>query len=401
MMSVPIGDTKLPTVALIGNPNTGKSTLFGVLVGIRQRVGNYPGVTIEKKTGRMEHAGQQYELIDLPGLYSLAPRSRDEVVAVDVLLGRMDDSSAPDAVVCIVDASNLQRNLYLVSQVLEVGLPTIMVVNMLDVATAQGIELDIERLKQQMPIPVVAIQANRQIGIGPLKEVLAKTVAEHRHRPLDLFPEPFQDEVARLDVLLRKTSNGDAEQEPLPRYLIERLLLDVNGYQEKTLSRGETAPLGEHLREARARLADAGCGVPSIETKVRYDWVSRMLDGALHRPTEYPTTLTDRIDHVLAHSVWGTLIFAALMMVVFQSIFIGAEPLMGVIESGVELSGNWVEFHMAEGALRSLLVGGVIGGVGGVLTFLPQIAILFLFIAILEDCGYMARAACLMDRLMA
>jgi len=400
-MSGPIENTTPLTVALIGNPNTGKSTLFGVLVGIRQHVGNYPGVTVEKKTGRMEHAGQQYELIDLPGLYSLAPRSRDEVVAVDVLLGRMEDCPSPDAVVCIVDASNLQRNLYLVSQVLEVGLPTILAVNMLDVAEAQGVKIDIKRLKQQMPIPVVAIQANRQVGIGQFKEVLADVVAEPRHEPLDLFPEPFRDEVTRLATLLEERSSGADGQDSLPRYLVERLLLDVNGYQEKMLLRGPATPLGEQLEAARARLADADCGVPSIETKVRYGWVEQMLDGAVSRPSQYPTTSTDRIDRVLVHSVWGTLIFAALMLIVFQSIFVGAEPLMDVIESCVEICGNWLESRMAEGALRSLLVGGVIGGVGGVLAFLPQIAILFLFIAILEDCGYMARAACLMDRLMA
>ncbi|MEE8451522.1 MAG: ferrous iron transport protein B [Thermoguttaceae bacterium] len=399
-MPVPIDETTPLTVALIGNPNTGKSTLFGVLVGIRQRVGNYPGVTVEKKTGQMEHASRLYEVIDLPGLYSLAPRSRDEVVAVDVLLGRMEDSAAPDAIVCIVDASNLQRNLYLVSQVLEIGLPTVLAVNMIDVAERQGVEIDLERLKQQMPIPVVAIQANRQIGIEQFKEVLAEAVTEHRREPLDLFPEPFQDEVTRLAALLEERSSGADGQDSLPRYLVERLLLDVNGYQEKMLSRGRATSLGEQLREARDRLADADCGVPSIETKVRYGWVKQMLDGAVDRPSHYPTTSTDRIDRVLAHSVWGTLLFAALMMIVFQSIFVGAEPLMGVIDSFIGICGNWLESRMAEGALRSLLVGGVIGGVGGVLVFLPQIAILFLFIAILEDCGYMARAACLMDRLM-
>ena len=167
-------ETRTVTVALIGNPNTGKSTLFTGLVGVRQHVGNYPGVTVEKKTGRMEYAGRQFELIDLPGLYSLAPRSRDEMVAVDLLLGRRRDMPQVDAVLCIVDASNLQRNLYLVSQVLELGLPTVVAVNMLDVAEDHGIRLDLARLEQQLGVPVAPVQANRRIGLSRLKALLAE-----------------------------------------------------------------------------------------------------------------------------------------------------------------------------------------------------------------------------------
>ena len=152
------------TVALIGNPNTGKSTLFGALVGIHQHVGNYPGVTVEKKTGHVEHSGRRFEMIDLPGLYSLAPRSPDEMVTVDLLLGRRKDSAPVDAVVCVVDASNLQRNLYLMSQVLELGLPTVVALNMVDVAESHDIAVDVEHLQQRLGIPVVSIQANRRRG---------------------------------------------------------------------------------------------------------------------------------------------------------------------------------------------------------------------------------------------
>ena len=154
------------TVALIGNPNTGKSTLFSALAGIHQHVGNYPGVTVEKKTGPMEFAGMHYELIDLPGLYSLAPRSRDEMVAVDLLLGRQKDYPPVDAVICIVDAANLARNLYLVSQVLELGLPTVLAVNMLDVVSARGVDLDLPRLEQQLGMPVVGRSGESPHGHG-------------------------------------------------------------------------------------------------------------------------------------------------------------------------------------------------------------------------------------------
>ena len=166
------------TIALIGNPNTGKSTLFSGLVGVHQHVGNYPGVTVEKKTGQMDLDGRRVEVVDLPGLYSLAAWARDEMVVVDLLLGRRKDVAAVDAVVCLVDAGNLERNLYLVSQVLELGLPTVLAVNMLDVAENRGIHIDLDRLERHLGIPVVAIQANRRIGLPKLKAVLAEVLAE-------------------------------------------------------------------------------------------------------------------------------------------------------------------------------------------------------------------------------
>ncbi len=397
-MSPPPEQTTL-TVALVGNPNTGKSTLFGVLVGVHQHVGNYPGVTVEKKTGRMEDAGRRYELVDLPGLYSLAPRSRDEMIAVDILLGRVKDCPPVDAVICIVDAGNLQRNLYLVSQVLELGLPTVVAVNMLDVAKKHGITVDLERLERQLGTPVVAIQANRQIGIARLKALLAETVTSKSREGETPFPEPFEDEVTRLEAFLAEHWGND--RRPLPRYLLRRLLLDVNGYLEGVLFPQRDATLRGRLEAARARLGETDYAVPAVETAARYDWASRVLDGVITQPSQYKTTTSDRIDRLLTHRIWGTLIFALLMVVVFQSVFVWAEPVMGLIDTATEAVGGWVEARMATGALQSLLVDGVIGGVGAILIFLPQILILFLFIAVLEDCGYMARAAFLMDRMMA
>jgi len=405
-MSIPTEQTAL-TVALIGNPNTGKSTLFGALVGVHQHVGNYPGVTVEKKTGRMRHGQHRYELVDLPGLYSLAPRSRDEVVAVDLLLGRYQDWRPVDAVVCIVDAANLQRNLYLVSQVLEFGLPTVVAVNMLDVAENHGISVDVEQFAAQLPVPVVAIQANRRVGIERLQAALAEAVdgreqrAESSSKEEAQFPEAFEDEVTRLHPLLTEAAAKNAAGKPLPRFLVRRLLLDADGYLcEALLSRAAAADVRAELRTARTRLSEAGCAVPGVETAARYGWARDVLQGVVTHPRRYVTTVSDRIDRVLTHRIWGTLIFALLMTGVFQAVFKGAEPLMWMIEQVTELTGGWVEAQMAEGALQSLLVDGVIAGVGGVVAFLPQILILFLFIAILEDCGYMARAAFLMDKMM-
>jgi ferrous iron transport protein B len=389
------------TVALIGNPNTGKSTLFSGLVGVRQHVGNYPGVTVEKKTGRMQLAGRQFELIDLPGLYSMAPRSRDEMVAVDLLLGRRDDVAPVDAVLCIVDASNLQRNLYLVSQVLELGLPTVLAVNMLDVAVNHGIRIDLKLLEQRLGMPVVAVQANRRKGFGRLKTALTAALtagAGRRKRDETPLPAAFEAEVTALEAELAAAPAADAR--PLPRCLVRRLLLDVNGYLQGTLLQESQEYWTPRLEAARAHLAAAGCPVPEVETFARYDWAHDVLEGAMIEPRRYKVTATDRIDRVLTHGFWGMLVFAAVMLVVFQSVFVGARPAMQWLQDATAAAGGFVESHMADGVLRSLLVGGVLGGAGAVLAFLPQILVLFGFLAVLEDCGYMARGAYLMDRVM-
>ena len=387
-------------VALVGNPNTGKSTLFSVLVGVHQHVGNYPGVTVEKKTGRFECIGRQYELIDLPGLYSLAPRSRDEMVSVEVLLGS-EQEPPPDAVVCVLDATNLQRNLYLVSQVLELGLPTLLAVNMLDVAKQRGIAIDIRRLQRQLGAPVVAVQANRKIGLCELKAALAEvSAAPAAVRPQ--FPAVFEQELAELEVVVAGDgARSRTRRQDLSPFLLRRLLLDTSGYLQEALFPADGERVARWLEIARTRLADRECPIPQIETTIRYEWARRMLEGVVAEPARYPVTATDRVDRVLTHRLWGTLVFAAVMVVVFQAVFVWARPLMEWISAGCKALGGGIESEMAPGALRSLLVDGVIGGVGSVLSFLPQILVLFAFIGVLEDCGYMARAAFLMDRLMA
>ncbi len=400
MASAP--STSVRTVALIGNPNTGKSTLFSALAGVRQRVGNYPGVTVEKKVGHFSHAGVKFALIDLPGTYSLAPRSPDEMVAVDVLLGRRDDIAPPDAVICIVDASNLERNLYLVSQALELGLPTILALNMLDVAAERGIRIDTAELERRLGVPVVGLEAHRRRGLEQLREALGR-LGEHKPRAdASPFPDAFRAEVARLQSFAGglPRSNGHAAQ-PLPRYLAERLLLDTSGYLEQALFGAEPPfELKNELAAARGRLATAGAPAPAVEAMSRYAWVARTLEGVVAKPAERPRTFTDRIDRVLTHKWWGSLVFVLAMGVVFSSIFWAADPLMGWIDEGIGALGEFVAARVPEGPVQSLLVSGVIGGVGGVVIFLPQILILFFFIGLLEDCGYMARAAYLMDKVM-
>ncbi len=389
--------TKTLTVALIGNPNTGKSTLFSALAGVRQRVGNYPGVTVEKKLGKTEFHGREFTIVDLPGTYSLAPRSPDEMVAVDVLLGRQSDVPAIDVVLCIVDASNLERNLYLVSQVLELGLPTVLALNMVDVAETKGISLDLNRLAERLPIAVVPVQAHRGIGLAALKEAISKAAKQPARQAASPFPEAFSAEVEALAA--RANSNGHAK---LPRYLVERLLLDTSGYLAESGLPGIGPELVQELPAARSRLAAAGLPVPGVEAMARYQWAAGVLEGVVTRPRERRMTISDRVDRVLTHRALGTLVFVIVMLLMFQAVFYVADVSGAnwLLDQVLGRASDAVRSITPEGAFQSLLVNGVIGGVGGVLVFLPQIFTLFLFIAVLEDCGYMARAAYLMDKLM-
>jgi ferrous iron transport protein B len=392
---------RILTVALIGNPNTGKSTLFTALAGVRQRVGNYPGVTVEKKIGQAEIAGRRFALVDLPGTYSLAPRSPDEMLAVDVLLGRRDDVPAPDTVLCIVDASNLERNLYLVSQVLELGLPTVVALNMIDIAADRGIKIDSAKLAERLGVPVIDLQANRRRGIETLKMALADAVRRPPRKPESPLPAAFCSEVAELERTLVDGHENCAvnRQSRWPRWLIERLLLDTSGYLDDLAASGD-GKLRAELQSARARLLAAGHPVPAVEALARYEWIGCILHGVVERPAGRSQTASDKLDRILTNRIWGTLVFALVMLVVFSSIFVAARPIMDVIDGGMKWLADRVEAAMPKGALESLLSKGVIGGAGSVIVFLPQILILFGFIGILEDCGYMARAAYLMDRLM-
>jgi ferrous iron transport protein B len=402
-------ETSTAAIALIGNPNTGKSTLFAALSGVRQRTGNYPGVTVERKEGQLQLGDEAVTLIDLPGTYSLAPRSPDEMIAVDVLLGRQAGAPVPDIVLCIVDASNLERNLYLVNQVLELGRPTVVALNMIDLAESKGLRLDVARLERQLGLPVIPIQAHRKQGLERLLGVLQSACqAARKSRSVGAvgaatvagraspFPESFQREVAALSQIV--AAAGESAQ--LPRYLIERLLLDTTGYLAKASLPGVTPQLLAAIPPARQRLADSGLAVPGVEAIARYGWVAEVLTDVVTRPAQRPVSFGDKLDRVLTHRVAGTIIFVLLMTLMFQSVYWVAEPaklLLDWLKGGLS---EWVENTIAPGPLQSLLVNGVIEGVGGVLVFLPQIFTLFFFIAILEDCGYMARAAYLMDRLM-
>lgn len=390
---MPAVATRPRTIAVLGNPNTGKSTLFTALTGVHSRIGNYPGVTVEKKTGRFTHRSVAVNLVDLPGTYSLSPRSLDEMVSVDVLLGRQPDVGPIDAVLCIVDASNLERNLYVVSQVLDLGLPVVLVLNMWDVAIDRGLTIDVAELSRRLGIPVISCEAHRRKAIEDVRTALIET--ETQSAVPRVMPDVFYTEAKQLGQTLRAMGEADS-----PRPLVERLLLDKDGQIEHSLEEKYPGRVSSLLTEIRERLKAAGCRIPTIEAKARYAWAKQLLHGVVTAPTTRRVTASDRLDQFFTHKVWGLVAFVVIMLIIFQAISTGAAPLMYLCEAAHVWLGEQVGSRLEPGPLRSLIVDGVIAGVGGVLIFLPQIVLLFLFIAVLEDCGYMARAAFVMDKLM-
>ena len=382
-------------VLLIGNPNVGKTTLFNALTGMRQRVGNYAGVTVETRTGTARAGGRTLSITDVPGTYSLSPKSPDEMLAVDLLLGRGARHEQPDVILCIVDASNLERNLYLTTQVMELGVPVVLVANMTDVAARGGATIDYNLLGERLGVTVVPTRADGNEGLDRVKDAVLAAAGSYSPPKLPEFPAPFGAERERLRLWLGDQGAGD-----VPPFLIERALLDLGGQVENELAGEVGASIREELSAARTRLTAAGQPPMLIESRARYGWIGEATRGVVRRPDERRIDVSDRIDKVVLHRFWGVAIFLAVMAVIFQTIYAGAAPLMDAIDWSFATLGELVGAAMPEGALRSLLTDGLVAGVGAVLIFLPQIMILFGFIAVLEDCGYMARAAFLMDKLM-
>lgn len=386
-------------LALIGNPNTGKTTLFNALTGGWARTGNYPGVTVDKRVGTLRDTDDvDVRVLDLPGTYSLAARSPDEMVAVDVLLGRRDDTPRPGAVIVVVDATNLERNLYLVTQVMELGLPTIVALNMNDTARRRGIAVDAATLATDLGVPVVSTVGHRGDGVPELRARALAALGSGAPPTPWIWPDAMVAAESRLAEALARLEVADIA--PVER---RRALLDVDGEFEHRLIRRAGEPGRQALREARGVLEAAGASAAGLESSVRYGYIGGIVGRSLERAIDPPATYSDRIDRVLTDRVVGTIVLVVVMTTMFMSIFAWATPLMDFID-GTLVGGlaSWAEgwTFLGDGALRSLVLDGIIAGVGAVLVFVPQIVILFGFIALLEGCGYMSRAAFLMDRLM-
>lgn len=384
-------------VALMGNPNTGKSSLFSALTGTRQKVANFPGVTVEAKIGTARFENTEVTVIDLPGTYSLAARSPDERVATEALLGRIEGTPRPDGVVIVLDASSLDRNLYLGTQVLEFGLPAVIALTMMDVAESRGITVDPEKLSQALGVPVVPVNAPKGRGIDELKATLHRAM-HHPGKVLELdYPEDFKRGVDTLHEHVCDLGVTLGFKPARPEAL--RLMVDGAGPFFDECERAGGEDFVHTFHEIRDKAA-GGRSLSMVEAQARYGAIGEWMKEVKQTETREGHTKTDIVDNILTHKLWGSLVFIVLMGLVFQSIYAWAGPLMDGIEGGFGALGDLVGPLLPEGVLRSLVVDGVIAGVGGVLVFLPQILILFLFIAVLEDLGYMARAAFLMDKLM-
>lgn len=394
--------TSTRRIALVGNPNTGKTTLFNALTGLRQKVGNYSGVTVEKKVGFFQAGEHQIELIDLPGTYSLAARSMDELVVTDLLLGKQLGEAKPELILVIVDASNIQRNFYLLSQLLELNMPVIVALNMLDVAESKGITINPDDISQKLGVPVFPIVASKKKGIIEVKKAVNDALANPL--PLPNNTPNFGDDVSKAVDNVREyiESNGPQHADYLPLLDAEifRAIMDDGGSAEQRFHNWFGDDCISYIKEIRQQLAGQ-LPIASLEAKTRYDWINKLLLGSVIRNQTQTHTFSDKLDSILIHKVYGMLTFVLIMALVFQSIYSWAGPLMDLIDGFFGMLGEAAASVIPEGALQSLVVDGVIAGVGGVVIFLPQICILFLFIAILEDCGYMPRAAFLMDRILA
>jgi ferrous iron transport protein B len=386
--------TQVNTIALLGNPNSGKTTLFNALTGLHHKVGNYPGVTVEKKEGRCTlPGGHDARVLDLPGTYSLHATAPDEQITADTLLGRL--GRAPDVVACVVDATNLERNLYLVTQVMDCRLPTVVVLTMTDLAEAQRTFIDTRVLSEALGIPVVPVVAHEGKGIDNVLEALATLPPVRHNGDHRNLPDPLQRALSQITEVLHTEFHLSPSA---ASYEANALILNP----EAALAHldGNTAKLRHLVTSAHERLTFLGIDPASSVVEARYEWIRGICSAAVRSTGRSDSTLTDRIDRFVTHKVWGLLLFIGVMAIVFQSIFRWAALPMAWIGDGFDVLGRALTSVMPAGEIRSLIIDGALAGVAGVVTFLPQIAFLFFFLGLLEDSGYMARAAFIMDKLM-
>jgi ferrous iron transport protein B len=383
------------TIALAGNPNSGKTTIFNNLVGAREHVGNWPGVTVEKKFGAIKHQGREIEVVDLPGTYSLTAFSMEEIIARDFIV-----EEKPDVVINIVDASNLERNLYLMVQLRELGAKVIVALNMSDIAERRGIKIDAARLGKLLGVAVVPTVGNKNEGTDRLlEEVLAIADGTKKFTEAPIrYGKELEDHLGELEAIANK------DDELVDKYGAKWLIIKALEKDSVVIDKLSALPIWPQMQKTLAKVEDHLRDVyddeaDSIIADARYGFISGAVRDSVRRPREDRLTTSDKIDGVVTNRFLGLPIFLFAMWLVFKLTFAIGEIPMGWLEAFFAFLAGLFD-PLADSALKSLLVDGVIGGVGGVLGFFPLIFMLFIAIAILEDSGYMARAAFIMDRVM-
>ena len=377
------------TIALAGNPNAGKTTLFNALTGSHQSVGNWPGVTVEKKEGTARYSGHEIRVVDLPGVYSLTAYSPDEVISRNFII-----SEAPDVVVNIVDASNLERNLYLSVQILEMGVPCIIVLNMMDMAEKSGQKIDVAALSAEIGAPVIPLVASRGQGVDELLKLIVEMAGSKAAPGFHLnYGEELETEISKLESAIFDLPGGTSL---LPRWTAIKLLEQDKDVSARFSDMRLQIAAAESLTHLKSMLGDQA---ETLIADARYGFIAGLLRDVLRKPTVEARTTSDKIDRVLVNRWLGIPLFLLIMLGTFEFIFTLSRPLTGWINQFFAwLGGYAVDMHPAW--LGSLIGRGVLGGVGVLISFVPPIFLLFIAIAILEDCGYMARAAFVMDRVM-
>jgi ferrous iron transport protein B len=381
------------SIALAGNPNSGKTSIFNSLTGLRHKVANYPGVTVERIEAAMALPGGRAQLVDLPGCYSLHARAEDERIARDVLLGLQPGTPRPDVILAVVDATNLERNLFLLTQLMETGMPVCVALSMVDVAERSGLPVDALALEEALGVPVVPVVGRTGRNLPALRDALGS--ARRAKGRTWRFPAAGEEALALVRDAVREAAIVSAEAVEGEAV---RLFVDADD-DDPSFARGGSG-LAAAVRDARARLAAAGIDRESAEAECRYALCNDIARRARRLSPSPGPSRSERIDRVLTHRVLGPVIYLAIMALIFQAVYAWAEPFMGWIEAGTGWLGGAVAGLLGPGLLADLVVDGAIAGAGNILVFLPQICLLFLFLTILDDVGYLARAAFLVDRVM-
>jgi len=371
-------------IALVGNPNSGKSSLFNYLTGLNQKIGNFPGVTVEKKSGFcLLPENTPAEIIDLPGTYSIYPRSLDEEIVAEVLLDH-NSATTPDKVVVTVDATNVKRGFLLLSQIIDMGLPTILALNMMDLAAKAGINYDLNAMSKKLGIPVVPINARNGVGLDALKKELSKTQAASEH-PINPVLKELQNPIKELRGKLGIDNDYEAYQ-----FLEQPKTLKFLGKEKQKVV--------DNIRDKYEYFPGKFQGAETIQ---RYSYIQNLLNEVTLKASDHSWKKNSaRLDSILLHKVWGYVIFFSILFLIFQSIFAWAQVPMDFIDTAFAKLSSYLISALPSGPFSSLLAEGIVPGIGGILIFIPQIAILFAFISILEESGYMARVVFMMDKVM-